>query len=102
MAKSVGIVRVVDPLGRVCIPKEMRSAYGLEHGMAVEIAADGNQIVLKPYDVAGRMAASLNELRELARLCSEQIPGGLADALMEHVEACEGLVLEVQKGCSNS
>ncbi len=51
--KATGIVRPIDKLGRVVIPKELRKTYGLSVDDAVEIFVnDENQIILKKYEPA--------------------------------------------------
>lgn len=44
-----GIVRNLDNLGRVVIPKEMRKLLLIEVGDPVEIIKDKNTVVLKKY-----------------------------------------------------
>lgn len=50
--KTTGIVRKVDELGRLVIPKETRDAYGFDQGQALEIFVDTetNMIVLQKYE----------------------------------------------------
>lgn len=45
-----GMVRRVDQLGRIVIPKEMRRVLGIEDKDPVEISVDGENIVLKKYE----------------------------------------------------
>ncbi|CAM5663031.1 SpoVT-AbrB domain-containing protein OS=Lysinibacillus sphaericus OX=1421 GN=LS41612_04500 PE=4 SV=1 [Lysinibacillus sphaericus] len=47
--KSTGIVRKVDELGRIVLPKELRRTLGIEEKDPVEIYIDGNQIILQKY-----------------------------------------------------
>lgn len=47
--KSTGIVKEIDELGRVVIPKEIRIQYGIDKA-AVEIFTDGDCIVLKKHE----------------------------------------------------
>ncbi|MDM5245725.1 AbrB/MazE/SpoVT family DNA-binding domain-containing protein [Lysinibacillus sp. G4S2] len=47
--KSTGIIRKVDDLGRVVVPKELRRTLGIENGDPLEIFIDGDQIILKKY-----------------------------------------------------
>ena len=47
--KSIGIVRKLDQLGRVVLPKELRSILGIEEGQALEIYTEGELIMLKKY-----------------------------------------------------
>ena len=44
--KSTGIVRKVDELGRVVIPKETRELLFIEEGDSLEIFKDENEIIL--------------------------------------------------------
>lgn len=48
--KSTGIVRRVDELGRVVIPKELRRTLGIEEKDTLEIYVDNDKIVLKKYE----------------------------------------------------
>lgn len=50
--KSTGIVRKVDELGRVVIPKELRRTLGIDNGDPMEIFMDGDKIVLRKYEPA--------------------------------------------------
>lgn len=48
--KSTGIVREVDKMGRVVIPKEIRKQLQIESGIdSFEIYMDGDKIILKKY-----------------------------------------------------
>lgn len=48
--KSTGIVRKVDELGRIVIPKELRRTLNIEERDSLEIYVDGEQIILKKYE----------------------------------------------------
>lgn len=52
--KNLGIVRKMDELGRIVIPKEIRDKYGLEEGTEIEINTikDGNIILRKHKDTS--------------------------------------------------
>ena len=47
--KSTGIVRKVDDLGRVVIPKETRQIFSINEKDALEIFTDEDMILLKKY-----------------------------------------------------
>ena len=47
--KSTGIVRHVDELGRIVIPKEMRKKMEINNTDPVEIFVDGDKIILTKY-----------------------------------------------------
>lgn len=48
--KSTGVIRRVDELGRVVIPIEIRSQFGISEKDPMEIYVDGSSIVLKKYE----------------------------------------------------
>ncbi len=50
--KSIGVVRRVDELGRIVVPKELRTTLDIAERDAVEIYVDGEQIILKKYQPA--------------------------------------------------
>lgn len=45
--KSIGIVRRIDALGRIVIPKEMRKSLYLAEGDPVDISAENDAIVIR-------------------------------------------------------
>ena len=49
--KATGIVRRVDDLGRVVIPKEIRRTMRIAEGDPLEIFIDGDGVCYKKYNV---------------------------------------------------
>ena len=48
--KATGIVRRLDDLGRIVIPKEVRRSLGIKEGDPLEIfISNEGELVLKPY-----------------------------------------------------
>lgn len=47
--KTTGIVRNLDPLGRIVIPKEMRRILGIAERDPLEILIEDNKIILRKY-----------------------------------------------------
>lgn len=50
MKLSTGIVRRVDELGRIVIPKEMRKSLDIDQKDPIEISIDGSSIILQKYE----------------------------------------------------
>ena len=50
--KSTGIIRSIDELGRIVVPKEMRSKMGIESQDPIEIYVEDDKIILKKYENA--------------------------------------------------
>ncbi len=70
--KSKGIVRNIDELGRIVIPKEMRKAHGISNGSPVEIISDGEKIIVTKYSLSCSLCSSGNDLQDFmgGKLCS--------------------------------
>ena len=49
MIKSTGVIRKIDDLGRIVLPKEFRRKYKLEDGTPLEIGEHESMIVLRRY-----------------------------------------------------
>lgn len=63
--KSTGIVRRLDDLGRLVIPKDLRTLMNMNEKYAIEIyTADDNMIVLKKFQKTCVICNSPDELFE--------------------------------------
>lgn len=75
--KATGIVRRIDELGRVVIPKEIRRTLRIKEGDPLEIFTDRDELMLKKYSPIATLekfskatARSLNDLcGKLAVIC---------------------------------
>lgn len=47
--KSTGIVRNIDELGRIVVPKELRKQLGIANTDPVEIYMEEDKIIIKKY-----------------------------------------------------
>lgn len=56
--KATGIVRRVDDLGRMIIPKEIRRTLGIREGEAVEICTTDNVVILRKYTQSAKSKAA--------------------------------------------
>ena len=52
--KATGIVRRIDDLGRIVIPKEIRRSMRLREGDAMEIFLEDNCICLEKYSISDK------------------------------------------------
>lgn len=65
--KATGIVRRIDDLGRIVIPKEIRRTCNLREGDPMEIyLGEDSQIVLKKYDTEPEITALRTAATQLA------------------------------------
>lgn len=63
--KSTGVVRRIDDLGRVVLPKELRRTLNVNEGDPLEIFIDGEQIILKKYQPGCISCGSFDNLKKL-------------------------------------
>ena len=50
--KATGVVRKLDQLGRIVIPKELRTTMDMNSLDSLEIFVDGSDIILRKYQPA--------------------------------------------------
>ena len=76
--KATGIVRRIDDLGRVVIPKEIRRTMRIREGDPLEIYTDADgEVIFKKYSPIGELSRSTN------------LPVLICDR--DHVIACAGI-----------
>ena len=64
--KATGIVRRIDDLGRVVIPKEIRRTLRIREGDPLEIFTDpGGEVVFKKYSPVGEMSSFAEQYAEV-------------------------------------
>ncbi len=70
--KATGIVRRIDDLGRVVIPKEIRRTMRIREGDPLEIYTDREgEVIFKKYSPIGEMASFAAQYAEtLHKICS--------------------------------
>ncbi len=66
--KATGVVRKIDELGRIVIPKEIRRTLKIRDGEALEIFVDGDTLKLRKF-------SSMEDLQEVSRKLLEAIAG---------------------------
>ena len=79
--KSTGIVRKVDELGRIVIPKELRNTLNIEEKDSLEIYVDGEHIILKKYEPACIFCANAKDVqvdkgKNICPACMEELRSG--------------------------
>lgn len=79
--KAIGIVRRVDNLGRVCLPKELCNTLHIRPGDPVEFYVDGEQIIINKYDTIGDLDRLLAGTEAGIRQADTLAPGVLQELL---------------------
>ena len=73
--KATGMIRHIDELGRIVIPKEMRTKMDISSSDPIEIYVDGDKIILQKYEDACILCGSAKELVSFKgkKICAECI-----------------------------
>lgn len=94
--KATGIVRKIDELGRVVIPKEIRRTLKISEGDPLEIftSRDG-EVIFKKY-------SPLNELGGIAKSCAKALYDSVGHIVVvcdkDSIVACNGAVRDGYTG----
>lgn len=91
-----GIVRRLDDLGRVVIPREIRRLYGLSEGMALEMTVTDNGILLKPYFPSEDLRLGIRALENLIAANKDLLPDDRYNAMLEHTTAIKRAIPPAQ------
>lgn len=62
--KSTGIVRKVDDLGRIVLPKELRQILNIDTKDPLEIFVDNTSIILQKYEPACIFCNSADKVQQ--------------------------------------
>ena len=73
--KSTGIIRRVDELGRIVIPKEMRKKMGITEDTPMEIYVEGDSIVMRRDESGCIFCGGTNDVSDVRgkQVCRECI-----------------------------
>ena len=63
--KATGVIRRIDDLGRIVIPKEIRKTLRIKEGESLEIFVDNNeQVILKKHSMVKKLSDLAQELTD--------------------------------------
>lgn len=60
--KATGVVRRIDELGRLVIPKEIRKSFKIREGDSIEFFVEGNRILLEKYSLMNGMVEDIEKI----------------------------------------
>ena len=81
--KETGIIRHIDELGRIVIPKEMRRKMDIQNNDPVEIFVEGDHILLAKYVPSCIFCGSTEEValfkdKRICKACRQELAEGNA------------------------
>ena len=60
--KSTGMVRRIDELGRIVIPKEIRKQLMMKEGESISFSLEGDQIVLTKFSLLNKLSPVIDSM----------------------------------------
>jgi transcriptional pleiotropic regulator of transition state genes len=78
--KPAGIVRKLDQLGRIVLPKSLRKRYQMNEGVPVEILVQGDHIILERYRPKCVFCSSMEQViqfkeKYICGICANELVG---------------------------
>lgn len=93
--KATGIVRRIDDLGRVVIPKEIRQNYHIKEGDPLEIYTGDGGITLKKYFFADNVLDLIGCLHDI--IVDEAYLGEYKTDLLQKVQEMKQILKQTQE-----
>lgn len=97
--KATGIVRRVDDLGRIVIPKEIRRQLGVSENTPMELFINdsGKELVFRRYDTDNCIKDRLDEFKSVFYDSREDLDIETANAIEVHINALLGIVKSIKE-----
>ena len=92
--KATGIIRRVDDLGRIVIPKEVRRQLKITEGTPMELYTDGNKVIFQKYFPGTVLAKSVDDLRVAFLETEEHFDFETATKIKDHIKGLMEIVKE--------
>ena len=92
--KATGMVRKLDSLGRIVIPKEIRTNLGIDIGDPVEFYVNGPCVIVKKYDATGSVEELVEKLEQEIRMKEQLLTPKQMAALDEKLQELKAIVKE--------
>lgn len=95
--KATGIVRRVDDLGRIVIPKEIRRKLGITEGTSMELFTEDKKVIFQKYIPAPDFKQSVDDLRKVFYETEEFFSAETANKIEEHIKALIEILKESEE-----
>lgn len=95
--KATGIIRRVDDIGRIFIPKEIRRQLGISENTPMELSIDGNLLVMQKYDINNCIKERLDELKSAFYDSKDDLDKETANAIEVHINALIGIMKSIKE-----
>lgn len=98
--KSTGVIRRIDELGRIVIPKEIRRNLKIRDGESIEIFIENHSIILKKFSL---MEDSINFANKIVNILSSLTGNKVLVTDREHIiSQSDGLISDKKEILTNN
>lgn len=95
--RATGIIRRVDDLGRVVIPKELRRSLKIKEGAPLEIFTHNGAVCFKPYSPIGEKDWNkAKSILEVMLSCGFALVDAYGEERCRHIVKAENLNTEIE------
>lgn len=94
-----GIIRRIDDLGRIVIPREIRRDMGISEGDALEIMRTDEGVLVRPYLKANGMRSYARNLKDAIR-DTDWLKDEDREQLIGMVRELESMMTTIEEGRS--
>ncbi|MPN46824.1 hypothetical protein SDC9_194423 [bioreactor metagenome] len=85
-ATGTGIVRRIDDLGRIVIPKEIRHTLGISEGDSLELFYAGGGVAFFPHDTSKDVLECIYKCKKTLSECDSSVTKELALKKVKELE----------------
>ncbi len=94
--KATGIVRRVDDLGRIVIPKEIRRRLGILEGTPMELFVGDGKVIFQKYNISECLMERIEELQKSIYEDEVMFGNEKVRKAEEHIKALKEIFKEEQ------
>ena len=95
--KSTGIIRRVDELGRILIPKEIRQTLGVSESTPMEIFTEDKKIIIQKYDTDICIKERLKELNSTFAESKDSLDYETIKAIEAHIDDLFTIIKSIEE-----
>ena len=95
--KATGIIRRVDDLGRIVIPKEIRRQLRITEGTPMELFTEDKKVIFQKYIPAPNFKQSVDGLRKIFYETEGFFDAETANKIGEHIKALTEILKESEE-----
>ncbi|MCI8371352.1 MAG: AbrB/MazE/SpoVT family DNA-binding domain-containing protein [Lachnospiraceae bacterium] len=97
--RETGVIRRIDNLGRIVIPKEIRTKWGIKNGDSFDIYIHRDEIVLKKTNSSPGLNELIIRLEEKFHNVKDEMDIDISNSIYEHINALREILNKINEKC---